>query len=87
MQNTAYLSNSTYAQLMAQWVADADPVSRSDLKEYCSMTQPDEASAKDLVVQYSGLADYTTVAKLLPPMLPDVKVSRPALSRPQHLCQ
>jgi hypothetical protein len=75
MQNTAYLVNEMYTQLMAQWVAGAEPISRTALHEYCSPTQPDEANSKDVVVYYNGLAYCTTVEKLLPPMLPDIKVS------------
>jgi hypothetical protein len=76
LQDTSFLLDDEYAKLMALWVAEAEPISRSALRDYCDDAQPKEAHVKDLAVHYDGLNDYQTVAKMLPPMLPDIKVSK-----------
>lgn len=70
------LANSTYAGLMVQWLAHAQVLdNRAQIQTYCATDLAADPNPSDLVVYYTSLKDYTAVAQMLPPMLPDVKVS------------
>lgn len=70
------LANSTYAGLMVQWLAHAQVLdNRAKIQTYCATDVAADPNPADLVVYYTSLKDYTAVAQMLPPMLPDVKVS------------
>jgi hypothetical protein len=62
---------------MAGWLAAAAPMTAADAASYCSPGQPDDAGAKrtDMVVRYSDIQQFTAIARRLPPMLSDPRVS------------
>lgn len=79
------LANSTYAGLMVQWLAHAQVLdNRAQLQTYCATNLAADPNPSDLVVYYTSLKDYTAVAQMLPPMLPDVKVSAAAFTVCTH---
>lgn len=74
LQGFSHLQKGTYAELMRDWIAGAEVLERSAVAATCSIDQATDSNAGDLLVHYTSIQDYSSVAKLLPPMLPDVKV-------------
>lgn len=82
------LANNTYAGLMVQWLAHAQVLDNmAQLQTYCATNLAADPNPSDLVEYYTSLKDYTAVARMLPPMLPDVKVSAASFTVCTHRMQ
>jgi hypothetical protein len=77
-QDLSYLEGGRYRPLMRQWIQAAVPVPASTshaLAADCDPGLPDDPDPRDMRVRYTGNLNYTAIAKLLKPMLPDIRVS------------
>lgn len=73
----SYLERDAYAATMAAWLAAATPLpaeAAAGLKDYCAVTQPPDADARDLVLSYKDNDDYIRIGRELYPMLGDISV-------------